>query len=280
MPELETDDGVTLRYTDQGDGPALVLIHGWTCTGAFFKRNVDALADRHRVINLDLRGHGQSDKPAHGHHLARYAKDLHGLLGALALPAPAVLGWSMGSSVIWSYLELFGAERLGGVILVDQSPRMFYAPDWNMGCKTIYDAETLTTVLTALQHDPEAVARGLVGMCSYQPVTQDEEDFFAAEIANCPPAIRTAIMVDHAHADWRSVLPQAAVPALVVVGRRSAIFPWESCAYVGEQIPNARTVFFEESGHMPFYEEPDRFNQVVSEWVTALRGTPTKVAAG
>ena len=65
----------------------------------------------------------------------------------------------------------------------------------------------------------------------------------------------------------RSLFPQIRLPVLVCVGRQSKVFPWQGSAYVGEHIAGAKTVFFEHSGHMPFYEEPEKFNQVVREFV-------------
>ena len=59
------------------------------------------------------------------------------------------------------------------------------------------------------------------------------------------------------------------MPTLVCVARHSNVFDWQGSAYVGEVIPNAKTVFFEESGHMLFWEEPDKFNQTLLEFVEA-----------
>ena len=98
------------------------MIHGWTFSGRFFSRNVDALAEGFRVITLDLRGHG--------YRVPRLAKDLDDLLDALDLKDATVLGWSLGCPVIWSYLELFGDRRLAKAVFVQQSPRQYYALDW------------------------------------------------------------------------------------------------------------------------------------------------------
>ena len=55
----------------------------------------------------------------------------------------------------------------------------------------------------------------------------------------------------------------------MLVARNSKVFPWQGSAYVGEAIPGAKTVFFENSGHMLFWEEPDRFNAVLSDFLNA-----------
>jgi hypothetical protein len=65
------------------------------------------------VVRYDLRGHGDSDQPAWGHHVARYAADLRDLLEHLDLSNVTLVGASMGCAVIWSYIEIFGNLRKG-----------------------------------------------------------------------------------------------------------------------------------------------------------------------
>lgn len=111
MPYFTSKDGVRLFYDDIGRGRPLVLIHGWTFSGRFFHRNVPVLAENARVITVDLRGHGRSDKPDRGYRIPRLAADLRDLLLELDLRDVTLLGWSLGAPVIWSYLELFGRDN-------------------------------------------------------------------------------------------------------------------------------------------------------------------------
>ncbi len=94
MPEITANDGVRLHYEEKGRGRPLVMIHGWTFSGRFFVRNAEALAEHFRVITVDLRGHGDSDKPAHGYRVPRLARDLYDLLEKLDLEDVTVVGWS------------------------------------------------------------------------------------------------------------------------------------------------------------------------------------------
>lgn len=266
MAFITTNDGVKIYYEETGQGKPLVLIHGWSCSGRFFKRNIDELAKSCRVINMDLRGHGQSDKPEWGYRISRMARDVKDLIEALNLEDVTLLGWSMGGSVIWSYLDLFGNEHLAKTLIVDQSPRQYYNAEWTWGGGCI-DAEALAVLTTRLEYDPESVAKGTTGGCLTREPTPEEEAFFVGEMLKCPGWIQGTIMADHTHLDWRDLLPKITLPTLVLVARKGKIFPWEGSAYVGEQIPGAKTVFFEEGGHMLFYEEAEKFNRVVAEFV-------------
>lgn len=111
------------------------------------------------------------------------------------------------------------------------------------------------------------MAKGTTGGCLTREPTPEEEAFFVDEMLKCPGWIQGTIMADHTHLDWRDLLPKITLPTLVLVARKGKIFPWEGRAYVGEHIPGAKTVFFEEGGHMLFYEEAEKFNRVVAEFV-------------
>ncbi|HIJ39661.1 MAG TPA: alpha/beta hydrolase [Deltaproteobacteria bacterium] len=128
-----TSDGVRLHYLEAGAGKPLVLIHGWSQCAEEFKHQIAGLSNRYRVIAIDQRGHEDSEKPDFGHKIYRLSKDLHELLLSLNLTDVTVLGHSMGCSVIWAYWDLFGADRLAKIILVDQSPHMTSNPAWSPG---------------------------------------------------------------------------------------------------------------------------------------------------
>lgn len=267
MSVFTTNDGITIHYEDKGEGPVLLMVPGWTCTMGFFRHNTDALAERCRVITMDYRGHGESEKVEHSHRISRYAMDIRNLLDHLDVREVTLLGWSMGAAIAWSYLELFGTDRVAKLVCVDQSPAQYTGPDWKWGQNGCYDVEMFIRLICAVEHDPRGNAEGLVYACLHREPTLDEIQYLADEISKCPPRVRIEIMRDHTNLDWRDFLPQILVPTLVCVGRHSAVFDWQGSAYVGEQIPDAQTVFFENSGHMLFWEEPDKFNQVVADFV-------------
>ena len=81
---------------------------------------IGPLSTRYHVIAVDQRSHGESQKVSYGLRISRLSKDLYELLTELDLNNVAVIGHSMGSSVIWCYIDLFGPERLSKFILVDQ----------------------------------------------------------------------------------------------------------------------------------------------------------------
>jgi non-heme chloroperoxidase len=117
-----TLDGVQLSYIRQGRGRPIVLLHGLSQCAEGFKHQIGPLSAQYDVIAVDQRSHGESQKVSYGLKISRLARDLYELLTDLDLNEVVLLGHSMGSSVIWCYIDLFGPQRLSKIILVDQSP--------------------------------------------------------------------------------------------------------------------------------------------------------------
>ncbi len=267
MSTFYTNDQVELYYEVKGEGKPILMLPGWTCTSQFFKKNSDVLAENSKVILMDFRGHGESEKVHHSHRISRYAMDVKELLDQLDVKEVTAIGWSMGAAVLWSYLELFGNDRISKLVCVDQAPLQYTGPDWVWGQNGCYDVEMFIRTCYDIKYAPRASAEGLAYGCLYHEPSAEEVKFIADEISKCPPYVRIEIMRDHTNLDWRDFLSYVNLPTLVCVARNSAVFDWQGSAYVAEHIPAAKLEFFEDSGHMLFWEESEKFNQIIAEFV-------------
>ena len=267
MSTFQTKDKVAIYYDVQGEGKPLLMISGWSCSTRFFDKNAKVLAEEFQVIRMDLRGHGESEKPNHGYRIARYAKDIDELLEHLNLQNVTALGWSMGASVLWSYLELFGTDRVKKLISVDQSPAQYIGPDWQWGQNGCYDVEAFVRLCADLTYAERANAEGTIHACHFNTPSDADVKFLADEIMKCPAKVKIEIMRDHTNLDWRDFLPQIEIPTLALVAKNSNVFDWEGSAYVAENVQNGRVEFFENSGHMLFWEEPEKFNTAVATFI-------------
>jgi pimeloyl-ACP methyl ester carboxylesterase len=117
MPAITAPDGARLAYDDRGAGPPLVLVHGITECRAAWDPVTDGLAERWRVVRVDARGHGESERRP-PYDAVTLAGDLATVVAALDLDAPLVVGHSMGGVVVSAYGGLGHPAR--GIVVVDQ----------------------------------------------------------------------------------------------------------------------------------------------------------------
>ncbi len=137
---FKTSDGAQMSYISAGEGKPIVMLHGWSQSAEQFKYQIPAFAEHYRVIAVDLRGHGESEKVSFGYRISRLSKDLQELIGALQLEKPHLLGHSMGCAIIWSYLDLFGLDEIDRLVLVDQSPLGTLRSHWDQDLRNWHRA--------------------------------------------------------------------------------------------------------------------------------------------
>jgi non-heme chloroperoxidase len=270
----KTNDGYTLRYEEAGSGKPLVCIPGWSQTAAQWKHQLAGLSDRYRVIAVDMRGHGESDKPTHGYTIQRLAKDVHDLLTARKLTDVTVMGHSMGCSVMWSYWELWGPERLSRLVLVDQMPMITADPAWSPQEKedagAIFTPTSLYETIQKLAGpDGARTTEGFIGGMFTKAYPPADVEWVVKQNLKMPREYAAALLFNHATQDWRRVIPRITVPTLVVGGRASVV-PWKSQVWINQQIKGSRLEIFEENeggNHFMFMENPDKFNRLVREFV-------------
>jgi non-heme chloroperoxidase len=269
-----TSDGVRLNYLEAGSGKTLVMIPGWSQTAAQFKFQIDGLSDRYHVIAVDMRGHGDSDKPAFGYRIQRLATDVHELLSGLNLQDVTLLGHSMGSSVIWCYYDLFGADRVAKLALIDQSAFLTSNPAWSeqesADAGVLFTAEAVTATANALAGpDGAATTAGFIGGMLTEACPAEMKAWIIEQNMKFPRVHAAELLYNHCHQDWRDVVKRITLPTLVVGGRIS-LMPWKGVSWVGTTIPGARLEIFEadEGGqHFMFLENPDKFNRLVAELI-------------
>jgi pimeloyl-ACP methyl ester carboxylesterase len=113
-------DGVDLFYEERGEGePPFLLVHGWCCDHAYFAPQLEHFANRgHRVVAVDLRGHGRSDKPYQHYTMQAFADDLAWVCEQIELAKPVVVGHSMGGIVAFDLAARY-PNLSSGVVMLD-----------------------------------------------------------------------------------------------------------------------------------------------------------------
>lgn len=272
---ITTNDGTRLVYRDSGgEGIPLVMIHGWGQTQEMFRYQLRGLTPTRRVVTLDLRGHGVSDKPHHGYRIARLAHDVLELVDQLRLDRFDALGWSMGVSVWWSFMDQYGTDRIRRFVAVDQPAAVAAVPwmtdDEQRDSGALFGVPGLLELGAALAGpDGERVRADFVRGMFSGDTDPGILAFVAEQIRATPPYAAVPLLFDHCAQDWRDVLPRVDVPTLVIGCDGSHVSP-ASQRFVARRIPDAQLHIFPTdvaSSHFPFLENPAAFNGVLEKFL-------------
>jgi pimeloyl-[acyl-carrier protein] methyl ester esterase len=230
-----------------GQGPVLVLLHGWAMSSAVFVNSIDLLRTHFRLLIPDLPGHGLSD-PGHDYSLAAIAADLKVWLDSLLIDQFNLLGWSFGGQVAMQLAATTPAS-IRRQILVASSPKFCQSADWIHGLPDIQ----VRAMQRRLQRDFGATLDSFVELMFVGEDDADkrlaalrEHTFLPDSAAGCD-ALQTL-----RYGDLRDRLATITVPTLIHHGTADNIIPVAAGRFLAEQIPAAEIFLCEDVGHAPF----------------------------
>ena len=261
----------TTAYTDRGSGPVVLMVPGLATTAAYFAPAVEDLARDHRVVTVELPGHGRGAAPAPDASVERAAETVAGVVDGLGLREVTLLGWSAGAYACYRYLERPGAP-VRGLVSVEQTPRLTLADDWPHAAFGGLDEAGAKQLEHDIAADLPAFADTLVRACFAAGAAPDEAlvTELLAQSCTCDPDAVRALFADASAQDWRSRVARISVPTLLVHGARSQVYPTAVGGWLAGAVPGARLETFADSGHLPFREEPTRFAASVRAFVRSL----------
>jgi pimeloyl-ACP methyl ester carboxylesterase len=267
-------NGHEFAYLDSGEGPALLFIHGLTGSQRNWAHLVEKLDTDHRVVAPDLFGHGASAKVMGDYSLGAHAATLRDLLDLLGIDRVTLVGHSFGGGIAMQFCYLF-PDRVERLVLVasgglgrDVSPLLraatvpgagivlpLIASGWVRG-----RVEAVGRLLTSRgwRASPEVteVWRGFTSLAD----ADTRRAFLATTRGVIDPGGQTVTAHDH--------LPMAiAIPTLVVWGTRDRMIPAWHATTAHEAIAGSRVVLFVGAGHFPHLDEPERFAELLSDFM-------------
>ncbi len=281
--------GIKTHFVQKGTcGPAIVLIHGFGSNTTTWRETLDGLGDRFRVYALDLKGFGLTEKPKDGQYNApAYTRHLLAFLDAMKLQRPILVGNSMGGAVALR-LALQHPDRVSGLVLVDAAlPRL---NGWDRpgvqaalleGDDRRAKADDNAWLFRGLKVSPlllraafsrRMVERGLrTSFHDESLVTPEMIDTYYRCFQTEGAMEALAAMLDPPP-DREDLPPMDSlnIPVLVVWGRHDRVIPLSVADVFTDEIPGARKVIFEQSGHLPQEEEPDAFHALIAEFAGGI----------
>src|SRR6516225_5729724 len=242
MPKIDRN-GVKIHYEVYGDGPALILTHGYSSTSAMWEGQIEALSKHHKLVLWDMRGHGKSDYPAdpNAYSEALTIGDIAALLDQIGTRRAIVGGLSLGGYMSLAFYRTH-PERVAALLIIDTGPG--FKKDeareaWNKRARE-----------TAARLDRE----GLAALSSASRTANHRDASGLARAARGMLAQRDARVIE--------ILPEIKVPSLVVVGADDAPFIAAS-DYMAAKIPGAKKAVIPAAGHMSNIDQPRAFADAV-----------------
>lgn len=258
--------GVRLFYTDEGSGqPTLLLVHGYSCDSHDWSWQLPHFTARHRVIAVDLRGHGRSSAPDEGYSAPQLADDLAGLLGLLGVDSVVAFGHSMGGVVV-SALAVEHPSLVDALVCVDPA---YLLPDET--------GTAMEPVIAALRDaDPVPVIQQVLGGFDAPAWDPALRTWQLRRAAGVPPhVLRQAFEIQvrglSLVSNSRPYLARRACPVLTFYADPARV-DVEAELFSDER---SRAVGWAGAGHWLHQERPVEFNALVDRWLQAAGLVPT-----
>jgi pimeloyl-ACP methyl ester carboxylesterase len=264
--------GVKTRYWTAGDkGPVLLLIHGFGASVEIWQHNIESLAKFYRVYAIDLVGFGRTDKHEGPYTPPFMVQFIDNALTALNLDKVTLIGLSMGGGLSILYTLSF-PQKVDNLVLVDSA---------GLGKEIIFSMRLMSLpFLGELMTKPSRKTTYLF----FKPAVLNSQILKGAftdlyyELFSLPGAQMAMLKVLRSmciiFGVKKDVLKETMVnlhritsPTLIIWGRQDAIIPLKQAYYAKEKISNSKLHIVEQCGHMPNFEEPEEFNQLVLDFL-------------
>lgn len=253
--------GVQLHVVETGNqqGRPIVFIHGASqCWLQWGRQMNSSLVEDHRLLALDMRGHGLSDKPLDGYGDSKlWAGDVNAVIQALNLDHPVLSGWSYGPLVILDYIRHYGEERLGGLQFVGAVTKL-----GSEEAMAVLTPEFLSVVPQFLSTDAETTVRGLEGLlrlCFAKPPSPSELYMMLGYNVSVPPYVRQGLF--SRSFSNHDLLPKIRKPVLITHGAADAIVKPAVIDQHTAAMPHAQIQLMANTGHAAFWDDAAGFNE-------------------
>lgn len=262
-------DGVHLHVAEYGSpgAPAVVFGHSLLCDGTMFEHLAGDLARDHHVLDVDLRGHGESDPSPGPYAMEDQARDLLRVLDAFDVPAAVFAGVSMGSMAALRIAAVLAPERVRALVLVDTSGRAERPVN-----RLKYTA--LSLLLEAIGFHPLLLREGAKALFG-RTARRDRPDLVRAweeRISRLDRrGVARAVRMVAGRSDVSSLLGRISVPTLVLCGEEDTATPPAESRRLAAAIPGAVLELLPRTGHLATVESPVETTRLVRSFLDSLR---------
>jgi pimeloyl-ACP methyl ester carboxylesterase len=272
--------GVQLHVVEAGNanGAAIVFIHGLSQSSLAWGRQINSdLANDYRLVAMDMRGHGFSDKPRDAYADSKlWADDVAAVIQTLNLQRPVLSGWSYGPLVILDYVRHYGEDSVGGINFVGGVTKLC-----SESALSVLTPEFLSLVPGFFSSDADESRRtleSLLRLCIKEISTEDLSLMLGASVS-VPVYVRQGLLSRVLDND--DLLSKIRKPVLITHGAQDRVVKIAAVDQHRAGLPHAQ-VYMPNTGHTPFWDDAPAFNQRLREFCETVQRTKAKIqdAAG
>jgi pimeloyl-ACP methyl ester carboxylesterase len=229
-----------LEFDDEGDGPAIVFLHGWSLGKEAFEIQRRELASRFRVVVPNMRGHGASTAYGAADGIDTLALDLERLLVHLDLHEVTLVGWSMGALIAWEFMRGPHSGRVAGIVTIDMVPKVLNDEDWQHGLRAgthLYDVDI---DLTRMREDWPAFTRAYIPKVFAARRSAERReliDKMAGFVADNDVESMANLWASLVKADYIEAVQNTGAPTLITYGLSSQVYDEMAAAWMDDNIP-------------------------------------------
>jgi non-heme chloroperoxidase len=253
--------GTQLHFVETGNpsGRPIMFIHGFSQCWLTWSRQMNSdLAEDYRLIAMDMRGHGLSDKPREGYAESKlWADDVNAAIQVLKLDHPILCGWSYGPLVILDYIRHYGEDGIGGVNFVGGVTKL-----GSEEAASVLTPEFLSLIPGFFATETEESVRSLeslLRLCLAQEPSREDLYQMLGYSLSVPPYVRRALFSRSLDND--DLLPRIRKPVLITQGANDAVVKPTIVDQHKAGMAHAQVHVIANAGHAPFWDDAALFNQ-------------------
>jgi pimeloyl-ACP methyl ester carboxylesterase len=226
------------------------------------------LADSCRLVAMDMRGHGLSDKPREGYADSRlWADDVHAVIQALGLDHPVLCGWSYGPLVILDYLRHYGEDDIGAVNFVGGVTKL--GSDEATAVLTADFLNLVPGLFSAEAEESVHSLASLLRLCFAEELSSEERYLMLGYNVSVPPYVREALLSRSIDND--DLLPRIRKPVLIAQSSKDAVVKPAVIDQQMARISGAQIWMMDRVGHACFWDDAPGYNRRLQEFAEALQ---------
>jgi pimeloyl-ACP methyl ester carboxylesterase len=262
--------GAELHVVESGNpqGRPILYLHGLSQCWLQWGRQLNSdLTHDHRLVAMDMRGHGLSDKPLQGYDDSKlWADDVNAVINSLGLHKPLLCGWSYGPLLILDYIRHFGEDHIGGLHFIGAATKL--GSEDAVAVLTPEFLGLLPGLFSTDVKESVSTLQPFLRLCFAQEPTDEELFLMMGWNVSVPPFVRQALLSRSVNND--DILPKIRKPVLITHGANDSIVKPAAVSVQKASMAHAQVHMMENAGHAAFWDDAANFNQRQREFLESL----------